>query len=166
MRIPALEAPPATQPKEDEIRIMEARVDPPNQMEDDLHILILQTKYPPTYSEPHFSTTHPSEPSLMPSHTQPPHFKQPKYYSPFPDPHYTPPPEQPSLHELQAEFHALRMDIHDMRDDITSLRNSVDESSDMNSTQMSSLHHHHDEIMAIHDRLFMSLETHLDDFET
>ena len=36
----------------------------------------------------------------------------------------------------------------------------------MHSTQMSSLHHHHAEMMAIHDRQFMSLETCLDDFET
>ena len=53
-----------------------------------------------------------------------------------------------------------------MRDDITSLRGLLDESSDMHSTHISSLHHHHAEIMNIHDRRFMSLETHLDDFET
>ena len=54
MRIPAPEASPATQPKENEIRGMEAGVDPPNQIEDDLHIPPLQTEYPPTYGEPHF----------------------------------------------------------------------------------------------------------------
>ena len=144
---------------------MEARVYPPNQMEDDLHIPHLQTEYPPSY-EPHFSTTYPSEPPPMPSYTQPPHFEQPQYYLPFPDPHYTPPHEQPSLHELQDKFHALCMDIHDMRDDITSLSGLLDESSDMQSTQIISRHHHHAQIMNIHDHQFMSLETHLDDFET
>ena len=113
--MPALEEPPTIQSEEDEIRGMEARVDPPDRMEDDLHIPHLQTEYPPTYSESHFSTAHPSWPPLMPSHTQPP-------------------PEQPSLHELRAEFHALSMDIHDMRDDITSLHGSFDESSDRHNT--------------------------------
>ena len=164
MRIPALEASPATQPGEDEIRGMEAGVDPPDQMEDDLHIPPLQTKYPPTYGEPHFSTTLPSEPPPMPSYTQPPHFEQPRYYSPFPYPHYTPPPEQPSLHELRAKFHAC-VDIHDMRDDITSLCGSFDEISDRHSTQLSAIHHHHAEMVAIHDHRFMSLETRLDNFE-
>ena len=75
MRIPAPEASPATQPEENEIRGMEAGVDPPNQIEDDLHIPPLQTEYPPTYGEPHFSTAHPSKPPPMPSHTSPPHFE-------------------------------------------------------------------------------------------
>ena len=114
--------------------------------------------YPPSYGVPPFDfTTYPSEP---------PHFEQPRSNAPFLDPHYSPPPVQPSLHELQAEFHALHMDIHDMRDDITSLLGLVDESSDMHSTQISSLHHHHSEMMNVHDRHFMSLETRLDDFET
>ena len=80
MRIPTPEAPPSTRPEEDEIRSMEAEVDPPDQMEDDLHIPHLQTKYPPTYGEPHFSTAHPLEPPPMPSHTQLPYFKQPQHY--------------------------------------------------------------------------------------
>ena len=74
-------------------------------------------------------------------------------------------PEHPSLHELRAKFHALRMDIHDMRDDITSLRGSFDESSDRHSTQLSAIHHHHAEMVAIHDHRFMSVETRLDNFE-
>ena len=102
----------------------------------------------------------------MPSHTQLPHFEQPRHYSHFPDPHYTPPSEQPSLHELRAEFHALRMDIHDMRDDITNLRGSFDESLDRHNTQLSAIHRHHVEMVAIHDHRFMSLETCLDNFET
>ena len=53
-----------------------------------------------------------------------------------------------------------------MRDDITSLHGLVDESLDMHSTQMSSLYHHHAEMMDIHDHRFMSLKTYLDDFET
>ena len=36
----------------------------------------------------------------------------------------------------------------------------------MHTTQLSAIHHHHAEMMAIHDRQFMSLETSLDDFET
>ena len=36
----------------------------------------------------------------------------------------------------------------------------------MHTTQLSSIHHHHVEMMAIHDRQFMSLETRLNDFET
>ena len=116
---------------------MEVGVDPLDHMEDDLHIPPLQTEYPPSYDAPHFdSTTYQSEPPSMPSYTQPPHyeqspyyeqppaFEQPQAYSPFPDPHYTPPPEQPSLHELQDVFHALREDIHGMREDIIGLRES------------------------------------------
>ena len=53
-----------------------------------------------------------------------------------------------------------------MRDDITSLRGSFDESSDKHNTQLSAIHHHHAEMVAIHDRRFISLDTHLDDFET
>ena len=53
-----------------------------------------------------------------------------------------------------------------MRDDITSLRGLVYESSNMHSTQISSLHHHHAEMMNMHDRRFMSLDTRLDDFKT
>ena len=45
---------------------MEARVDPPDQMEDDLHIPYLQTKYPPSYGEPHFSTAYQAKPPPMP----------------------------------------------------------------------------------------------------
>ena len=131
MRIPAPEGSLAAQLEEDEIRGMEVGVDPLDQMEDDLHIPPLQTEYPPSNDKPRFSTAHPSKSPPMPSYTQLPHFEQPRHYSPFPDPHYTPPPEHPSIHELQAKFHALCMDIHEMRDDITSLRGLVDESSDM-----------------------------------
>ena len=53
-----------------------------------------------------------------------------------------------------------------MSDDVTSLHGPIDESSDMHSTQISSLHHYHYEMMNIHDCQFMSLETRLDDFET
>ena len=58
------------------------------------------------------------------------------------------------------------MDIHDIKDDITSLCGSFYESSNRHSTQLSSIHHHHVEMVAIHDRRFMSLETRLEDFET
>ena len=51
-------------------------------------------------------------------------------------------------------------------DDITIFRALAEERYDTHTTQMSSLHHHHAEMMDIHDRRFMSLKTRLDDFET
>ena len=70
MRIPTLEALLATQPKEDEIRGIEVGVNPPERMEDDLHIPHLQTEYPHSYGEPHFSTAHPLKPPPMSSTTK------------------------------------------------------------------------------------------------
>ena len=135
---------------------MEAGVDPLNHMEDDLHIPHLQIEYPYSYDVPHFGSTlyvHHFEPRPMPSFTEPPHFEQPPYfeqpphvkhlmhYSPFSNPHYSPPLEEPSLHEFQTDFHALRDDLHEMRYDITRLLGTFEESSILYGAQFSSLHH-------------------------
>ena len=58
------------------------------------------------------------------------------------------------------------MDFRGIRDDITSFHASARERFDMHTTQLSAIHHHHAEMMAIHDRKFISIETRLDDFET
>ena len=134
-------------------------------MEDDLHIPHLQTEYLPTYGEPHFSTAHSSEPPLMPSHTQQPHFEQPDtiHYSPILIIHHL----LSSLLYMSFRSSFMLCTWTFMTREMILLA-CVDHlmRARIGTTQLSAIHHHHAKMVAIHDLQFMSLETCLDDFET
>ena len=117
-----------------------------------ISLISKESTRPPMVCHTSIRPHHQSEPPLMPSFIEPPHFEQSPYfehtrhYSPFPNPHYSSPPKHPSLHKLHVGFHALREDLHGMRDDITGLHMMFEESSNLYGAQFSSLYHHHFEL--------------------
>ena len=144
---------------------MKAGVDPLDQMEDDFHILISRL------STHLLTVSHFFLLLIRQRHHRCPYTLSLHILSSLDTIHHSP---ILIIHHLLSSLLYMSFRLSFMlsawkfmtTDDITSLCGSVDESSDMHTKQMSSLHHHHAEMMDIHHRRFMSLKTFLDDFET